>query len=99
MMNNEAFIQEMITHFLDDVPRKLKKINSLLMNDDFSGIKPYVHSIAGLSGQMSGDRVHTVAREIERRIAASNTDALTPLISDLNVQFKLLSKVLRDSQR
>ena len=99
MMNNKAFIREMIKHFLNDVPRKLKKIDSLLLNDDFSGIKFHAHSIAGLSGQMSGDRVHAVAREIERCIAASNRDALTPLILDLNVQFKLLSKELRDSQR
>ena len=78
MMNNKDFMQEMIDDFLFEVPDRIHKIKSLTNDNNLKDIEFLAHSIAGLAGQMSGERVRVVARELELHAIASNSEIFPP---------------------
>ena len=90
---NEAFVQRMISVFLEHTPEQVKQITEYFQDHNLSKVSALAHKIKPSIDLMGIDELKTVIREIELKAKDNNEENLSMLIARLN---SIIGSVFKD---
>jgi HPt (histidine-containing phosphotransfer) domain-containing protein len=95
MMGDVAFADRILTRFLESTPPQIESLRESLDSGDAATAKRIAHTIKGAASNIGGERLHTVAFEIEE--AARNADLPRAIrhFAELQSQFEQLKEIIQ----
>ena len=96
LMGDEDLAQEILTGFLEDIPRQILALKTFLANEDGPGAELQSHSIKGASSSVGGEALRAVASELEAVIGEGDLAAARSKVAQLETQFERLKEVLEN---
>jgi PAS domain S-box-containing protein len=75
VMDDEELMQVIITAFLEDAPRQLASLGTMLENGDLTAASRAAHSLKGASANVGGERVRQAAALVETAIKNNDLEA------------------------
>ena len=78
-----VFFKELAKEFLSYVPEQISSLEEALRSDDISAIRQNAHSIKGAAGNLSAEKVRTIAAAIENIGGNGERATIPALIADL----------------
>jgi PAS domain S-box-containing protein len=94
LMGDEQLVEDVVGAYLADTQRQIQSLEASLDIGDLSGVERYAHSIKGASGNVGGERVRSVAAEIEAAGRTGNLSAALDRAADVRREFETLQTVL-----
>ena len=92
LMDDEALVRILIAGFLDDIPKQIDALRGFLAADDVKSAERQAHTIKGASANMGGERLRTVAAEMEKAAKAGDLKSVMVGLPELEKQFALLKQ-------
>ena len=96
LMDDEELAQLVVEGYLDDIPRQIQALKTLLEAEDISGVERQAHAIKGASANVGGERLRAVAFEMERAARAQDVNAVKSRMAALERQFEELRRAMQD---
>ena len=87
LMNDEEFAKEIVTAFLDDIPRQIVMMQNYLEAGDAPAVERQSHSIKGASANLGGEALREIACDIEMAARAGDLNSARTLIPELHKRF------------
>ena len=91
---DEELLKEAVGVFVDDVPKRIKKLEDALEKSDAEQVNRQGHSIKGASGCLGAVAMQKVAFQIEKMGEKGELEDVGPLIEKIVEEFENLKKVL-----
>jgi signal transduction histidine kinase/CheY-like chemotaxis protein len=82
------FLVEVVEAFLGDSPPRIEALKSSLAGGDADTLGRAAHSLKGSSGNFGAARMQALCADIERLARAGQTEALGPLVVQLDVEYE-----------
>ena len=76
MMDDDGLVRTVITFFLEDTPKQVEILTSLLKDSDAEGVIRTAHSIKGASASAGGEAISEVAYSMELAARAGDLAAV-----------------------
>ena len=96
---NDAFVQEVITTFIETVSEEIKNIRELMEVDDWKAIEKIAHKLAPNYAYMDSESLYTLAANIEKKIQKSDLVEITTMThqmcTDSLVLINELKKIIK----
>ncbi|MFC1853767.1 response regulator [candidate division CSSED10-310 bacterium] len=92
---NEKLYTKLLCEFATDFAGAAEKIEAALQQDDLSLANQLVHTLKGVSGNISAVELYQAAVELEKEVKQKHTDRLDSLLTDLR---NALNRVLHSVQ-
>lgn len=94
LMGDEGLSQRVLDSFLDDLPKKIRMLQTAYNDGDLAIVKRHAHTIKGASANVAAEALRHLAAAIER--AADHGDGNLALLLDrLEPEFERLQATLR----
>jgi len=84
----DELVTKMVELFLQVAPERVEAIRSGLGKDDLTNVERGAHSLRSSAGNLGADRVRELAGRIEELAALGNREGLTPLVEELETNFR-----------
>jgi PAS domain S-box-containing protein len=97
MDGNEALLADMARYFLDDAPRLLGELETMLVQGDASNAQRAAHSLKGLASNFGARHVTAVAQRIEDLARQEELATARTLTVDLAAEVGAVDRELRSS--
>jgi PAS domain S-box-containing protein len=94
--NDTAFFKEMVKEFLNYVPEQVKAIEEGIKAKDYSKVEKNAHSIKGAAGNLSAQRIFSIAREIEDKGRNGDISNAVPLLENLKTELSSLEQFVEN---
>lgn len=99
--DNDEFLREIITIYLEDTPQRIAELDQSLANGDIPRFTRAAHSVKGSSANLGASVVRSVAEKLEHQSAREGLDNVAALLAELKTEFARaqaeLSKLLSAS--
>jgi HPt (histidine-containing phosphotransfer) domain-containing protein len=82
------FLVEVVEAFLGDSPPRIEALKSSLAGGDADTLGRAAHSLKGSSGNFGAARMQALCADIERLARDGQTEALGPLVVQLDVEYE-----------
>lgn len=89
---DQEFRLEMIEIFVDEVPQEISLINQNLEEENWDGVKFYVHKLKSKIRIIGLHKIYEIAEDIEQRIKRGAGGEL--IVPDLKVLIETMNKAL-----
>ena len=93
LMGDEDLIQEIVSTFLDDTPRRIESLRERITKGDSVGAGKQAHAIKGAAASIGGEALREIAFEMEKAGRAKDMEELTAMMPELERRFEELSLV------
>ncbi len=80
--------------FLADTPQQIQLLKAFLESGDVSGVERLAHTINGISANVCGERLRSVAFSMEKASKAQDMAAAISLINDLEREYDRLKEAM-----
>ncbi len=94
-MGDSAFLEELIVHFIENLPDEIKALNDALDRKDAPGIAKRAHTIKGSAANLSADGIAKAAFELEQMGRTGNLANGQKIIDDLKDELSRLEEYVR----
>ena len=94
LMNDELLARDVVATFLDDIPRQIGRLRTLLDTGDAKGAGYQAHAIKGAAANIGGEALRAVAFEMEASCRAGGLAAARARLEELETQFDLLREAM-----
>jgi len=81
--NDTEFFKTMLNEFLGYAPDQIKALEEAVKSGDADAVQKHAHSIKGAAGNLSADRVYSVAKNIEDMGLSGDISGVLHLVEDL----------------
>lgn len=85
--DDDAFVREIATLFLDDTPQRLTELDQSLSAGDAPKFTRAAHTIKGSSANLGAVGVRAAAERLEHQSRAEGLAAVAPLLAELKAEF------------
>jgi TMAO reductase system sensor TorS len=92
VQDNAELMAELVRIFIDDVPSRIREMQSAFARDDWAALERAAHTLKGSAGVMSGKRLMTAARELEEAARSERRDRVTELMANVATEWEILRK-------
>lgn len=93
--NDEEFLCELVTLYLEDAPVRLEKLRQAIASASATEIKAEAHGLKGATGNLSANELQNLFAQMER-LGANNDLSRTPhLFSEIELEYARVEKYLR----
>jgi HPt (histidine-containing phosphotransfer) domain-containing protein len=92
--DDPAFLQELITIYLEDTPQRLGDIETALAKNDGPTLIRAAHTIKGSSGNFGASRFARLALDIEAHGKAGDLAAAAAVVPGLKMEFARVREAL-----
>lgn len=92
---DSAFLCELITIYLEDMPLRLSELKEALAKQDATLLTRAAHTIKGSSGNVGAVRLARLAQTIESHGKTSNFTAAAALEGDLHTEYGMAAEALK----
>ena len=92
VQDNAELMGELVRIFVDDVPSRIKEMQSAFANDDWAALERAAHTLKGSAGVMSGKRLTAAARELEIAARSEHRDRVAGLLANVTTEWEILRK-------
>ncbi len=93
--NDEAFYKEMVGEFLKYVPGQVEAMMEAESSGDAEAVKANSHSIKGAAGNLSANRLESIARELENKGRDNDLSDINKLIDILKKEITELKEFIK----
>jgi HPt (histidine-containing phosphotransfer) domain-containing protein len=83
VMNKDIILEKLINSFLDEMPERIETLKSLSDLSDLETVTRLAHTIKGVSGNMSGIRLHKLAEQVEKHGKSGDKTSINQLLPEL----------------
>ena len=94
LMGDEEVIQEVLSIFLEDTPRRIATLRQQISDGDAVGAGEQAHAIKGAAAGVGGEALRKIAFEMEKAGKAGDIKTLLSKIPELESGFEQLSLVM-----
>ncbi len=94
LMGSEEVIREVLSVFLDDIPRRIEALRSLVSEGDAAGAGEQAHAIKGAAASVGGEALREIAFEIEKAGRAKDAERLKAMMPALEKGFQDLKSII-----
>jgi PAS domain S-box-containing protein len=94
LMGDRQLVEEIVGTYLADTPHQIESLEASLAIGDLPGVERHAHSIKGASGNVGGERVRSLAAEIETAGRLGNLGAALSRTTDIRREFETLQAAL-----
>jgi CheY-like chemotaxis protein/HPt (histidine-containing phosphotransfer) domain-containing protein len=94
LMGDEELIREIISAFLQDIPRQIERLKGYLVTDDTASAERQAHTIRGAAGNVGGEALRAAAFEAEKAGRAKDAEKLKALVPELEERFGELRQAM-----
>jgi HPt (histidine-containing phosphotransfer) domain-containing protein len=94
LMDDEDLAKKVVAAFLEETPRQIAVLRRYLESGDAKGAERQAHSIKGASAAVGGERLRTLASEMEQAGKAGDLSAAAGQLTELDAQFDRLRQAL-----
>jgi len=98
LMDDEELLQQIVTGFLDDMPRQIDALKTHAGSGDATQVGLQAHTIKGAAASVGGMALSAVALRLEQAGKAGQLDTVAALVSELDQQFVLLRTHMQGGQ-
>jgi len=84
----------MLKEFLNYVPEQIKVIEEAAKTGDADAIQKSAHSIKGAAGNLSANKVFSIALDIENKGGSQDISDISKLIEDLETEISRLKEFI-----
>jgi TMAO reductase system sensor TorS len=92
VQDNAELMGELVRIFIDDVPSRIREMQSAFANHDWAALERAAHTLKGSAGVMSGKRLLEAARELEAVARSGRHDSAPDLIANVTAEWEILKK-------
>jgi CheY-like chemotaxis protein/HPt (histidine-containing phosphotransfer) domain-containing protein len=92
--NDRDFFREMAEEFLNYVPEQIKVLEEAVQSDDTDSVQKTAHSIKGAAGNLSAQKIFSLALIIENKGRSKDIADVSPLIEDMKTEISAVQKFL-----
>jgi len=96
--NDEVFVQELTTIFIDDFARQLDFIKKAFDNNDLKEVLVLAHTIKGSSSNVEANKITSLALEIELAAKDGQSVVIADKIRGLHNEFELFQQAVAGSE-
>lgn len=86
---------EILTTFLDDVPRRIERLHAALAAGDAAGVQRAAHSLKGSSGNIGAHALYETARRLDELGTAGDLAAAVSAIDELAGEYAKVEAEIR----
>jgi PAS domain S-box-containing protein len=97
LLFDHELAQTVMAAFLDDIPKQIDLMISLLEKGDLSAVQRQAHSIKGASANVGGEALREIAFQSEKSARAGDFAAIRNALPDLKKNFGLLKEAMENS--
>ncbi len=90
--NDWELLREILTVFLDDVPRRLELLKASLTRADMDNFRLQAHAIKGAAGNIGAHPLYALTSEMEQKALNQNSDGLEELLEQTEALFDTLKR-------
>ncbi len=95
LMGDENLIEEIVTIFLDDIPRQIETLKGHVAGGDPEAVRRQAHSIKGAAANVGGEALRGLAFELEKTSGARDMEQVKTLMPQLETGFEQLRQAMR----
>jgi len=95
LMGDEEVAKNVISVFLEDIPRQIEALRVYLEAGDAAGAERTAHTIKGAATNMGGETLRSLAFEMEKAGKAGDLDSMTARLDELNATFEQLKRTMQ----
>ena len=88
-------LQEILTLFLDEVPKKIGTLRSAIASGDATIVQRTAHSLKGSAGNIGAHAMYDVCRQLDDRARSEAPARLRPLLDALDAEYRKLETEIR----
>jgi two-component system sensor histidine kinase/response regulator len=92
VQDNAELMGELVRIFIEDVPSRIREMQSAFANHDWAALERAAHTLKGSAGVMSGKRLLEAARELEAVARSGRHDSVPDLIANVTTEWEILKK-------
>jgi PAS domain S-box-containing protein len=92
--NDENFFREMAEEFLNYAPEQIKTLEKAAQSGDSDSVKKTAHSIKGAAGNLSAQKIFSLALTIENKGSSKDINGVSFLIEDLKTEVSELRRYI-----
>ena len=94
LLDDEELAQSVADSFLEDMPRRIAVMKTMLAAGDITGAQREAHTIKGASASMGAERMRAVAADMETAAKTGDVRAVTARVPDLEARFDELRRAV-----
>lgn len=94
--DDDAFLREITTIFLEDTPVRLAELEQSLVNGDVATFARAAHSIKGSSANLGAMALRAAAEKLEHEARARGIAGLAPLVQQVKREFATAASALNE---
>ncbi len=94
LMDDNHLARMVVESFLGDIPLQIGLLKGYLETGDDSRVEHQAHTIKGASANVGGDRLQSVAHQMEKAAKAGDLNAVRGYIPELESQFDALHQAM-----
>ena len=79
-MGNREFVNRILSKLADRLPSDLTRLEECICKGELAQAVPQAHAIKGLAANMSADRLHCLAGELESACRANKFESASEMI-------------------
>lgn len=95
---NEQLLAELVTIFLDELPRRLDAVRHAVSRGDTEESRRIAHSLKGALTMLGAAEARALARQVEGLSDARQLKAATDLIESFRLELERVAAFLRSTQ-
>jgi CheY-like chemotaxis protein/HPt (histidine-containing phosphotransfer) domain-containing protein len=96
LMDDEDLARTVAEGFLGDIPRQIEVLKGCLDAGDAASAERQAHSIKGASANVGGERLRSVAFEMEKAGKTGDLESITARMLELETQFARLKEAMNE---
>ncbi len=93
---DKAFLEEMLQHFLSNLPDQVRQLKETLEASDTDGLAKQAHSLKGAAGTLGAERIASVAKQLEQTGRAGDLSNVGVLLEELDQELKVLANHVQE---
>ena len=94
LMGSEELIREVLSVFLDDIPRRIEALRLHISEGDAAAAGDQAHAIKGAAANVGGEALREIAFEVEKAGRAKDTQKLKAIMPALEKGFEDLKSII-----
>ena len=95
MMDDDELLRNVLNCFLDDLPQQIESFQRYLEAENISMVERLAHTIKGAAANVGGERLRSVASEMEEAAMAGDLTAVKVRMSDIRAQFDRFAEAVQ----
>ena len=99
MMGDESLAHTITDVFLSDMPRQLDALDASLKTADPAAVRLHAHTVKGVASNVGGERLRSVAFQMETAAKDGNIPAAASHMADLLREFEALANAIREKRK